>query len=175
MTMHYAKRFGSLGFAIVVAFYLGACRQLSSAASEVSPALTETQRVPTEAPNRADRPAGTVPLGAERVQMPELTASTGEVPEDLLDLVIADLLGRLSAGAPDIELLRAESVVWNDGSLGCSKPGEMYTQAPIQGYWIVLATLGSEYDYRASETGFFLLCEQDFDLGPGIPGGTPSK
>lgn len=175
MTMQNAKRFGSLGFAIVIAFYLGACSQLSSAASEPSPALTETQRAPTEAPNRADRLTGTAPPSVERVQTPELTASTGEVPEDLLDLVIADLLGRLSAGAPDIELLRAVSVVWNDGSLGCPKPGEMYTQAPIQGYWIVLAALGSEYDYRASETGFFLLCEQGFDPGPGIPGGTPSK
>jgi hypothetical protein len=35
----------------------------------------------------------------------------------------------------------------------------MYTQALVDGYWVVLAVGEQEYDYRASDTGYFFLCE----------------
>jgi hypothetical protein len=28
--------------------------------------------------------------------------------------------------------------VWNDGSLGCPEPGMMYTQALVNGYWLII-------------------------------------
>ena len=39
-------------------------------------------------------------------------------------------------------IVRAEPVVWNDGSLGCPEPGMMYTQALLNGYWVIIDARG---------------------------------
>ena len=49
--------------------------------------------------------------------------------------------------------------MWNDGALGCPKPGEFYIQMLINGYWVVIEVEGVEYDYRVSDSGHFTLCE----------------
>ncbi|HEY4691397.1 MAG TPA: hypothetical protein VIK33_18965 [Anaerolineae bacterium] len=84
----------------------------------------------------------------------------GEVPDDLLNSVIDDLAHRTGIDRQSIEVVGAQAVVWNDGSLGCAKPGEMYTQAPVDGYRVILRADSKNYDYRLSDTGFFFLCEQ---------------
>ena len=86
----------------------------------------------------------------------------GEVPSDLLDKIYADLEGHSGASRSEFNLLVAESVEWPDGSLGCPEPGQMYTQALVNGYRIVIGVADQKYDYRASEKGFFKLCP-----GPG--------
>ena len=55
-------------------------------------------------------------------------------------------------------IVRAESVVCNDGSLGCLEPGTMYTQALANGYWTVIAAAGKQYDFRVGRGGSFRLC-----------------
>jgi hypothetical protein len=96
---------------------------------------------------------------------PELAAETAggvvadAVPEELMAKIIGDVFSRAGAGAADMTTVRAERAVWNDGSLGCAIPGESYTQAIVNGYWIVIELAGESYDYRASLTGFFKLCE----------------
>ncbi|MGZ8474875.1 MAG: hypothetical protein ACXWWQ_01430 [Candidatus Limnocylindria bacterium] len=84
---------------------------------------------------------------------------TGEVPSDLLDEILADAAQRLGASTDDLAVTRAEAVVWNDGSLGCPVPDEMYTQALEPGYHVVIEAGAEELDYRATERGFFKLCE----------------
>ena len=85
---------------------------------------------------------------------------TGEVPPGLLDAIKADLAGREEAAVGDIRVVRAQAVVWRDGSLGCPEPGMMYTQALVDGYWVVLALHGKEWDYRAGSREHFMLCER---------------
>jgi hypothetical protein len=101
----------------------------------------------------------TPPLELERVQIPEDSPVIGEVPFGILDEILADLSERTSAQAGDIKVIRAEALVWNDGSLGCPQPGEVYIQMMISGYWVVAEVEGVEYDYRASDSGHFKLCE----------------
>ena len=55
-------------------------------------------------------------------------------------------------------IVRAESVVCNDGSLGCPEPGTMYTQALANEYWTVIAAAGKQYDFRVGRGGSFWLC-----------------
>ena len=95
----------------------------------------------------------------EPVTRVETPAVTGEVPDDLLNNVMADLEQRMGAPRTAFEVLRGEAVLWNDGSLGCPKPGMAYQQVQTPGYWIVIEHENVEYDYRASERGFFALCE----------------
>ena len=111
----------------------------------------------------------------ERVPSPEHPTITGEVPQEILDAILADLAMQTGADRAAIETLRAEAVVWNDGSLGCPKPGQFYTQALVPGYWVVLRVGSQDYDYRASNTGHFMRCESSRPLisPPGDSGGGP--
>lgn len=103
---------------------------------------------------------GHTPPGLERVETPQAEPVTGEVPVEILDEILADLSKRTGAGRGDIQVVRAEAVVWNDGSLGCPKPGEFYIQMMINGYWVVMEVEGIAYDFRVSGTGHFRLCEE---------------
>jgi hypothetical protein len=95
----------------------------------------------------------------ERVpqQMPAHMA--GEVPESILQAIKEDLSEHINIAVKDLQVVKAEALTWSDGSLGCPKPGETYTQAQVQGYRVILEHAGKQYDYRASERGYFFLCE----------------
>lgn len=84
----------------------------------------------------------------------------GEVPPELIDAIKADLVARVGISSEDIEVVSAEAVLWNDGSLGCPEPGMAYIQALTPGYQVILRASGREYDYRASQQGFFRLCDE---------------
>lgn len=107
-----------------------------------------------------------LPLPPESVPIPEpLPGITGEVPSDLLDAILADARSRLSTEAV-ITVIRGEFVTWPDGSLGCPEPGMSYTQALVDGYWVVLDAGGETLDYRASAKGSFKLCESSLAVPP---------
>jgi hypothetical protein len=100
---------------------------------------------------------------------------TGEVPESLLNKIVDDLVARTGADRQSIEVVRAEAVVWNDGSLGCPQPGMEYTQMLVDGYWVVLRAGGQDYDFRATQAGYFILCEGS-QVEPGSePGLSPDR
>ncbi|MEK7327188.1 MAG: hypothetical protein AAB217_18240, partial [Chloroflexota bacterium] len=75
-----------------------------------------------------------------------------------------DVQKRAGVAPESMVTLRAEAVTWDDGSLGCPQPGMFYTQALVDGYWVVLQVGDVVYDYRTSGTAYFVLCEQ-----PSIP------
>ena len=114
------------------------------------------------------RPSQTLPGGLERVETPAPNLVVGEVPAAILDEIIADLIKSTGTERDAIQVVRAEAVLWNDGALGCPKPGEFYIQILINGYWVVLEVEGVEYDYRVSDKGSFKLCEGE-NMTPIIP------
>lgn len=105
------------------------------------------------------RPIQTLPGAVKRVEPTPGVPITGEVPASLLTQIFQDLSERLKIEIEQIEISKAEQVVWNDGSLGCPQPGEFYTQALVDGYWLILEVDNVVYDYRASDRGNFFLCE----------------
>ena len=112
----------------------------------------------TTTPGAATPPEGPVDVGGGKViePVPVEDASppiVGEAPTALMDAIKTDLATHTGADPSSFAVIRSESVVWNDGSLGCPQPGVMYTQAIVPGYWIVLDHDGTAYDYRASDTG----------------------
>jgi hypothetical protein len=146
-----------------------------SAGSTASVGDTETPSVPAEstppaiATSRAIRPTPSGTHLPERVPVTTPSPVTGEVPSRILNAIVADLADRLRVAPPQIEITRAESVIWNDGSLGCPEPGMSYTQAQVRGYWVVLEYDGQSFDYRATEGGFFRLCQNPELLPPSTP------
>ena len=146
-------------------FALGACTaQTGQEAQATSRQSTENIAPDAELQQRAER-RSTIPSGLERVPGTIPAAPvTGEAPSELLDAIIADLMTRKNIKRDEIAITRAETVIWPDGSLGCPRPGEMYTQATVEGYWIVLRWAEKEFDYRASAKGQFLLCKNTFKV-----------
>ena len=83
----------------------------------------------------------------------------GEVPADVLADLFADAAERTATESDAVEVVQAEAVTWNDGSLGCPEPGMFYTQALVEGYHVILRAGTEELDYRVSAAGGFRLCE----------------
>ena len=78
------------------------------------------------------------------------TPVLGEVPDSILSSARADLAAKLDVSPDTLEVREAAAVVWNDGSLGCPRPDEVYTQALEPGYRIILEHGDRQYDYRAT-------------------------
>jgi hypothetical protein len=143
----------------------------TSSESETIPRTGEPGNTPTTISEENNPVSKTTPDRFELTTitvMPELvnpqdlqnsTPIVGEVPEEILDRIISDLIQRTGADEQNIQVIRSEAVIWNDGSLGCPKPGDFYTQEPVDGYWVVLQMDGVDYDYRVSVSGYFTLCE----------------
>lgn len=93
----------------------------------------------------------------------------GDLPEDLVAAIKADLKTRTGAQPEAMTIVRAEAMTWSDSSLGCPKPNVDYLQVLTDGYWIVLRVDDTEYDYRASTQGNFFLCELPFPRELGTP------
>jgi len=72
--------------------------------------------------------------------------------------VVADAARRFQVAENAVVLSRAEQVTWNDGSLGCPQPGQMYTQMLVSGYRIVATTSGGQMEYHTDSHGFVVTC-----------------
>jgi hypothetical protein len=107
-------------------------------------------------------------IPGERVSDETSPAQTGEVPEAVMEKVIADASDRSHVDADTVVVLRAESLVFSDGSLGCPKPDVVYTPAPVPGYRVVLRAGEETLDYRITERGYPMLCEQSVTVRPPI-------
>lgn len=121
------------------------------------------------------RPFPTLPGAINWIERTPETPLTGEVPAGLLREILHDLSARLKIELEKIEIVKAEQVVWNDGSLGCPQPGEVYTQALVNGYWLILEVDAVAYDYHASDRGYFFLCELPSLPGFDSPGKQPPE
>lgn len=135
-------------------------------------ALVPLTDSPTQTVDMPDPLESTMPKLPERVPPTQgITPVTGEVPTSLLDSILKDLAERSGAAVENIAVIQAQSTVWNDGSMGCPQPGVLYTQALVNGYWVLLEVDGKQYDYRAGKSGTFILCENGSipRLAPGTP------
>ena len=80
------------------------------------------------------------------------------VPQEILESVLKEAAALANVAREQLVIRRAEPVIWNDGSLGCPEPGMMYTQALVNGYWVVIDAAGQKYDFRVGSRGNFRLC-----------------
>ncbi len=134
----------------------------------------------TPAPASADEPVATPDRTTpQQTKEPERVSTesagtpvTGEAPPELLEQIVNDLSRRTGVPTAQIVVVQDQQVEWNDGSLGCPKAGEFYTQAIVPGYWVILEVSGAQYDYRAGSGGSFLLCERGV---PPLPPSTPNS
>lgn len=165
-----------VGLSLLVGFLFVAGCQADTLIVTVPP-----EPVSSPVPSGSDQEKATPDrMGPTMTKMPDrippteaITPVTGEAPAELLDSIVNDLSERIGAPRERITVVHDQQIIWNDGSLGCPKPGEFYTQALVEGYWIMLELDGIKYDYRASAAGYFFLCEKGNP--PASPPATPGS
>jgi hypothetical protein len=151
---------------LIFTVFMAGCANPAAEQGNLTPADDESEPgSPTNedfsAPTEPEPGDEQTPPAQERVETPEANPVTGEVPIDIMEEIFADLVERTGAEEGDIKIIKAEAVVWNDGALGCPKPGEFYIQMMINGYGVVLEVEGVYYDYRVTDSGDFKICEQE--------------
>ena len=82
-----------------------------------------------------------------------------ELPAAIIDPIVADAAVRLAVEPSAVHVVSAEERTYGDGSLGCPQPGQMYTQAVVDGYQVIVEAGGTQLDYRGSGAGRFRVCE----------------
>ncbi len=84
---------------------------------------------------------------------------SAEVPPKRWAAILGDLTAR---GVPtdSVALVSARSVTWNDGALGCPKPGQSYTQSLVPGMQVVVSVGAVTYDYRFGRSDNPQLCQR---------------
>lgn len=94
------------------------------------------------------------------------------VPDAYWSAIEDDLAARGVTAEPT--LISSENVSWPDGSLGCATPGQMYTQAVVDGMRVVVEADGTSFDFRFGADAKPTLCEGytpgALRSGPGIHG-----
>ena len=103
-------------------------------------------------------PGSTPPQSATPGSSPS-AGTNADVPPKRWAAIISDLTTR---GVPtdSVALVSARSVTWNDGSLGCPKPGQSYTQAQVPGMQVVVTVGSVSYDYRFGRSDNPQLCQR---------------
>lgn len=96
-----------------------------------------------ETPPPAEEPAADVPAAVYEMR----------IVQDM----IQDLSQREEIAPETISVVSFEEVTWRDSSLGCPRPGMQYLQVLTEGFKVVLAAEGEQYDYHAT-SGRFVFC-----------------
>lgn len=144
------------------------------------PPVEQSEATPTSSPTAAPQSPLAVepPRAVESPLLTPLASSadvggvTGEAPQALLDLILADAASRTGLAREALRVIQDQAVVWPDGSLGCAQPGMVYTQALVEGYHVIVAAGEQTLDYRAGRSNSFRLCENP---QPRTAGGTPAR
>jgi hypothetical protein len=115
-------------------------------ACEAEPPAREQSSTPLASPSAIAAPTEERPLVKQNV------------PQGILDPILNEAAKLANVPREQLTIVRAEAVVWSDGSLGCPEPGMQYTQMLVNGYWVVIEAAGQTYDFRAGRDGSFRLC-----------------
>ena len=107
--------------------------------------------------------ADTQPDGSEGSDVDSEQQDAGDGTDPQVRSAIADAAERTGVDPEAIEVVSFEEVTWPDGSMGCPEPGQMYTQALVEGYRIVLDADGAELTYHGAQGDDPFLCEAPQD------------
>jgi len=106
-----------------------------------------------------DSPGSDSPSSEETAVDPSPASPSSGAPADAVRAA-DDLAATLGVAADEVEVVTTEEVTWRDGSRGCARPGEMYTQALVDGLRITLRAGGQTYEYHSGGSQPPALCEK---------------
>ncbi|RFF30237.1 hypothetical protein DZC52_09160 [Wenzhouxiangella sediminis] len=86
--------------------------------------------------------------------------------EEAVEAAREDLSERTGRALDEISVVRAQEVTWANGALGCPEEGMMYTQALVEGFYILLADADGEHAYHSGRDGQPFFCPPDRSKAP---------
>lgn len=140
------------GLALLLALALAACQAQQSDTEETPPAdAGEAERVE---PSNG---------GSDAAEGDEMTQGKLERMglESAVDAALQDLAERSGVTPETISVVQAREVTWRNGALGCPEEDMMYTQALVEGFYILLSDGEREYAYHAGRDGKPFFCPAD--------------
>jgi hypothetical protein len=88
-------------------------------------------------------------------------SSSNADPQPAVDAALRDAAAHLGVSATDLKVDQAESREWGDSSLGCPKPGLMYSQIVTPGFVITISGAGKQLEYHSDTRGrVVVLCQE---------------
>lgn len=95
-------------------------------------------------------------------EVPTPVALPEGFPVSLLDEIVEDAARSTDVPMSNIEVTSVEAHTFNDASLGCPEPGQMYAQVITPGFIVLVEAGGAELDYRvAKDSSRFVGCGPD--------------
>lgn len=117
----------------------------------------------------ASGPATPVPTSAPQLPPPAPASPVASVlpgssaagdPQPAVDAALYDAAAHLGVSPAELKVEQVEPRQWSDSSLGCPKPGLMYSQIVTPGYVIVISGAGKQLEYHADTRGQVVLCQE---------------
>lgn len=90
----------------------------------------------------------TIAVGLTLFALAACTDAVTETPESMIEQARAALAQHLLVGVDRITVVEAKPVVWSDGSVGCARPGVVYSEGQVEGHLIVLSMEGGFAQYH---------------------------
>ena len=112
-----------------------------------------TTRAPTPTPQPSPAPAAPVAS-----VLPDSSPPTD--PQPALDAALSDAAAHLGVSSATLKVDQVEPRQWGDSSLGCPKPGQMYSQIVTPGYVVVISGAGRQLEYHTDTRGHVVLCQE---------------
>ncbi len=98
--------------------------------------------------------------------MPSATKAPADTLADAtLAMIVADAATVAGVGPEAVTVVSVKPVTWMDGSLGCPKPGVMYTQAVVPGFRVIVLAGDRKLDYRVGRAGTAKRCDSGTSVG----------
>jgi hypothetical protein len=127
---------------------------LAGCASSAGPSAAPSTG-PTTAPSAAGLPS--LPLASK--------APGDTVTDATLAMIVEDAATVAGVDPASVTLVSVKPVTWMDGSLGCPKPGVMYTQSVVPGFRVIVRAGDRKLDYRVGREGTAKRCESGTSTG----------
>jgi hypothetical protein len=86
--------------------------------------------------------------------------SSNPESQALVDAALRDAAAHLGVSPADLHVDRVEAREWGDSSLGCPRPGLMYSQIVTPGFVIVISAAGKQLEYHTDTRGQVVLCQE---------------
>ena len=96
---------------------------------------------------------------------PASKAPAGTLADTTKAMIVADAATIAGVDPDSVILVSVKPVTWMDGSLGCPKPGVMYTQAVVPGFRVIVRAGDRKLDYRVGRSGTAKRCDSGATSG----------
>lgn len=156
---------GPLVLLVVIASFAAACTVgatgTPAGSSGTSPPIPAPSAPPGASPTASPSGSG---VSVSRPPIPAVSLPVGSpgvaitLPATVLDAILADAAQRSGVPREQLVVVTALARTWSDGSLGCPVPGQLYTQALVEGWQAVVRAGTTLYDYRGAGLTTFKLC-----------------